>query len=386
MREAYLTIRSLVRNLQRRKRSLLGRSRDWALPTTPAAARPLPRLLDDLGRPRALLDGLDFGHLTPVAGVEKLLGAPTLAALLPSLLLRPAARHQTAGLGAAALHLSSGCRMRQIHTAAALPSAASEVAADAGTTAGLLEDVEDAAVHHQQPTAIHPSAIVDPAATLGCGVQIGPFCMVGPDVVLGDGVRLHSHVVVDGHTHIGDASTVFSHATVGAAPQDRKHTLGERSELHIGQRCRIFEYAHLSGGTRAGGGLTSIGDNCMVMSHTHVGHDCSLGSNVVLASGSALAGHVVVGDHATISGHSCVHQRVSIGRGAFVAGASVLVDDLIPFGLAIGNRAQVGPTVSPAELLSHPFDDGHLRLTMSTHDARLSSTLHFHTLPDVLTR
>mmetsp|Transcript_23504 Transcript_23504/g.69166 ORF Transcript_23504/g.69166 Transcript_23504/m.69166 type:complete len:182 (-) Transcript_23504:130-675(-) len=78
------------------------------------------------------------------------------------------------------------------------------------------------------------------------------------------------------------------------------------------------------------------------MSHVHVGHDCSVGPRVVLASRSSLAGHVTVGEGAQVSGHACVHQRVSIGGGAFVAAAAVLLDDLLPYGLAAGaSRATV---------------------------------------------
>lgn len=145
---------------------------------------------------------------------------------------------------------------------------------------------------------------------------------------------------VAGHTCIGAASTVHAFATVGAAPQDLKYE-GEASRLVVGEHCRIFEYAHLSGGTAAGGGTTSLGDDCMVMSHSHVGHDCRLGRGVVLASHAALAGHVHLGDGARISGSSTVAQRVSVGRGAFLGGASALADDLIPYGMAVGNRASL---------------------------------------------
>jgi len=188
--------------------------------------------------------------------------------------------------------------------------------------------------------AVHPSAVVSPSASIGCGVSIGPYCFVGPHVQLEERVKLHSHVVLSGHTHVGSDTTIFPFATLGAKPQDLKYA-GERSELRIGRRCRVFEYAHLSGGTAGGGGVTTIGDDCMLMSHTHVGHDCRLGDRVLLASNSSLAGHVTVGDGAQVSGHSCVHQRVSIGNGAFLAAASVLVSDLVPFGLAIGNRARL---------------------------------------------
>jgi UDP-N-acetylglucosamine acyltransferase len=187
---------------------------------------------------------------------------------------------------------------------------------------------------------IHPTAVVDPNATLGRDVQIGPYCVVDGQVSLGDGVLLDSHVRISGQTAVGAGSMIGAFATLGAAPFDLKYA-GEPSFLVIGERCRIAEYAHLSTGTAAGGGLTSIGDDCLIMSHCHVAHDCVLGDSVLLASSSALAGHVHVGDGARISGCSCVHQKVSIGRAAFVGGGSVLAHDLIPYGLAVGNRARL---------------------------------------------
>ena len=187
---------------------------------------------------------------------------------------------------------------------------------------------------------IHETAVVDPAAQIGAHVSVGPYCVVGPQVVLNDGVRLESHVTVHGHTTVGAGSTIQSHVTLGALPQDLKYS-GEPSHLVLGERCRVAEYALLSGGTAAGGGITSVGPGCFIMSHCHVAHDCILGEGVLLASGAALAGHVHVGDGARISGYSCVQQRVSIGSGAFLGGGSVLDHDLIPHGVAVGNRAQL---------------------------------------------
>ena len=190
------------------------------------------------------------------------------------------------------------------------------------------------------PSFVHPSAVLEPGATIGAGVHIGPYCVIGGNVELGDGVRLDSHVRVAGHTVVGAETVVHSFATLGALPQDLKYA-GEPSHLVVGAGCRIAEYALLSGGTAAGGGVTALGDGCFVMSHCHVAHDCVLGEGVLLASSAALAGHVHVGDGARISGYSCVQQKVCVGRGAFLGGGSVLDHDLIPYGLAVGNRAQL---------------------------------------------
>ncbi|KAL3922137.1 MAG: hypothetical protein SGPRY_004670 [Prymnesium sp.] len=361
---------ALLRSLRRRKRCLIGRSRDWSLhPSLPALRPPLATAaLSTLARAfaRLRLPSLLFPALLPSSPASArlptswllstrffppsfgVLSSLTPQSSLPRRVRIPLPITSTPPLHAPSLSSPVTQHAPFFGTCRALRSSSVSGCSTHEQSAGKKE--REASVSHERSVRqgdsissplIHSSAVVHPAARVGRGVEIGPFCVVGQHVALSDGVRLHSHVVVEGHTTIGEACTIFSHATVGAAPQDRKHSLGESSQLRIGRECRIFEYAHLSGGTRGGGGLTSIGDNCIVMSHTHVGHDCSLGSNVVLASGAALAGHVVVGDHATISGHSCVHQRVSIGRGAFLAGASTLVEDLIPFGLAIGNRAQV---------------------------------------------
>lgn len=190
-----------------------------------------------------------------------------------------------------------------------------------------------------RPPRIHPTAIIKPGAVIGANAEVGPYCIVGSHVTLGDGVRLDSHVRIDGDTVVGRNTRVHSFATLGAEPFDLKHDPAANSTLVIGEQCRIAEYAHLSGGTSGGGGSTRLGDGCFIMSHCHVAHDCMLGDGVLLAVSAALAGHCHVGSGARISGYACVHQRVRIGMGAFVGGGAVLAADLIPYGLAVGNRA-----------------------------------------------
>ena len=46
-----------------------------------------------------------------------------------------------------------------------------------------------------------------------------------------------------------------------------------------------------------------------------------------------------VGNFAILGGLSAVHQWTRIGSYSFLGGFSALTKDLIPFGLAIGNRA-----------------------------------------------
>ena len=185
---------------------------------------------------------------------------------------------------------------------------------------------------------IHPSAVVEPGARLGAGARIGPFCHVGADVVLADDVRLLSHVAVAGHTTIGARTRVFPFASIGHAPQDLKYR-GEASTLSIGEDCIIREGVTMNPGTEAGGMKTIVGSRCAVLANSHVAHDCHVGDNVVLSNNVMLAGHTRIGDFAILGGGAAVHQFVRVGPHAFIGGLAGVEHDVIPYGMALGNRA-----------------------------------------------
>lgn len=187
---------------------------------------------------------------------------------------------------------------------------------------------------------IHSTAIIEPGATLGEDVTIGPYCHVGGDVVLHAGVVLHSHVVVAGRTRIGDRTRVFPFASIGHEPQDLKYQ-GEESSLVIGADNIIREYVTMNPGTRGGNMVTRVGDGGLFMAGSHVAHDCDVGNNVILANNATLGGHVVVGDYAILGGLSAAHQFVRIGRHAIIGGMSGVERDVIPYGSVIGDRARL---------------------------------------------
>jgi UDP-N-acetylglucosamine acyltransferase len=189
-------------------------------------------------------------------------------------------------------------------------------------------------------SAIHPTAIVDPAAELGADVSIGPYCVIGAKVRLGDGVRLLSHVAIDGRTSLGAGTVVYPFASLGHRPQDLKFH-GEDSSLEIGVNNQIREHVTMNPGTEGGGMVTRVGDNCLFMMASHVAHDCQVGNNVILANNATLAGHVSVGDFVIVGGLSAVHQFVRIGPYAIIGGMSGVESDVIPFGLVKGERAHL---------------------------------------------
>ena len=191
-----------------------------------------------------------------------------------------------------------------------------------------------------EQTTIHPLAVVEAGAKLGVGVTIGPFCTVGPDVELGDHSELVSHVSLAGHTKIGAHARIFPFASIGHIPQDLKYR-GEESVLEIGTHCMIREGVTMNPGTEGGGLVTRVGNHATFLANAHVAHDCHVGNHVIFSNNVMLAGHCHVGDYAILGGGAAVHQFCRIGAHAFIGGLSGVENDVIPYGIALGNRAHL---------------------------------------------
>ncbi len=187
---------------------------------------------------------------------------------------------------------------------------------------------------------IHATANVDPRAEIDSGVEIGPYCVIGPNVKIGKKTQLKSHVVIEGRTTLGDGNIVFPFATVGMIPQDLKYK-GEPSELLIGDRNIIREYASLNPGTQGGGMVTRIGDQNLLMMYCHIAHDCILGDRNVIANGATLGGHVIIEDFVIVGGLVGIHQFVKVGSGAILGAGSMVSKDVPPFCNATGDRARL---------------------------------------------
>lgn len=182
---------------------------------------------------------------------------------------------------------------------------------------------------------VHPTAIVDPNANLGKGVVVGPWSIIGPGVTIGDGTEIRSHVLIERNTTIGADCQIHQGAVLGTDPQDLKFH-GEETYLEVGDRTIIREYATLNRGTAATL-RTVVGDDCFLMTYSHVAHDCQIGNNVVLSNAVNMAGHVMIEDWAIIGGLTAIHQFVRIGAHAFVGGASRTSQDVPPYTKAAGS-------------------------------------------------
>jgi UDP-N-acetylglucosamine acyltransferase len=190
--------------------------------------------------------------------------------------------------------------------------------------------------------AIHPTAIVADGAQLDPSCEIGPYAVIGPKVKMGPRNTVGSHASVEGDTTLGADNRIFPHAAVGGIPQDLKYA-GEPTKLVIGERNVIREFSTIHIGTAGGGGVTRVGNQCLIMANAHVAHDVQLGDGCILANSVGLSGHVIVEDHVIIGGLSGVHQFTRIGRFAFISGCTGVGMDIPPYCYctAAGERAKL---------------------------------------------
>lgn len=187
---------------------------------------------------------------------------------------------------------------------------------------------------------IHSTAIIDATAELDSGVEVGPYSIIGPRVRIGKNTRIGPHVVIDGFTEIGEECTIFQFASLGAVPQDLKYR-GEESRVIIGSNNTIREFVTINRGTAQAGGETRLGSNNLLMAYCHVAHDCRIGNHVVLANAATLAGHIEMEDHAIVGGLAAVHQFVRLGSYCIIGGCSGVSQDIPPYMMANGQRAQL---------------------------------------------
>lgn len=188
-------------------------------------------------------------------------------------------------------------------------------------------------------TTIHATALVDPTAVLGEGVEVGPFAIIGPNVTVGDRCQIGARATLERNVRLASGVIIGSGSIVGSEPQDLKYK-GEETWVEIGADTVVREYSTINRGTTASG-ATTVGSRCFIMSYVHLAHDCHVGHQVIIANATQLAGHVTVNDRAILSGLVAIHQFVTIGALAFVGGCSRVNQDIPPFVKAVGNPVEL---------------------------------------------
>ena len=221
----------------------------------------------------------------------------------------------------------------------------------------------------------HPTAIISPQARVPSSCQVGPYCTIGAGVELGENCELASHVVIDGQSKIGARNRFFPFTSIGLAPQDLSYK-GEPTRLEIGNDNVIREYVTINRGTVKGGGLTRIGNHCLIMAYTHIAHDCAIGNHVIMANAATLGGHVIVEDWATVGALCPVHHFVRIGAHSFIGGGTTVTRDVLPFSKTAAERGTHAYGLNAIGLERRGFSKERIRKVHHAYKLLLASKLN----------
>ena len=180
---------------------------------------------------------------------------------------------------------------------------------------------------------IHKTAIISESAKIAPDVEIGPNVFIGESVTIASGVKIGANASIE-YAEIGEGTKISPFASIGGEPQDLGYK-GEPTKVIIGKNCWIREFATINRASGEGG-VTRVGNKCLIMAYAHVAHNCVLEDEVIMANAATIGGHTHVGFGAWLGGLSVYHQNVRIGEMAIISGASATRQDILPYSKSEG--------------------------------------------------
>lgn len=184
-------------------------------------------------------------------------------------------------------------------------------------------------------TVIATTAVVDASAVLADDVVVGAGSVIGAGVTIGEGCEIKTNVVIEDQVTLGRGNRIFANCVLGEEPQTL-HLDEADTRLIIGDNNTFRENVTVHRGSSEGSGKTVIGNHCYFMVGSHIAHDCCIEDHVVISNATLLSGHVNIEHNAWLGAICGVHQFTTIGRYAYIGGASTIHRDIPPYVRAAG--------------------------------------------------
>jgi UDP-N-acetylglucosamine acyltransferase len=180
---------------------------------------------------------------------------------------------------------------------------------------------------------IHSSVIIEDGAKIADDVTIGPFCHIGKDVKLSKGCQLESNVILKGKLNVGENVRIFSFTTIGH----------EKSNIKIGKHTHIREFVQI--GAQEDDNTKPkkiiIGNNNFLMGYVQILSGVETGEYSIFTNAVRLYENVKCEERVIVGGLSTVEANNTIGTGVMIGGASYVDQDMPPFTLVEGNKANI---------------------------------------------
>lgn len=222
---------------------------------------------------------------------------------------------------------------------------------------------------------------ISPKAKIGKNVTIESFVSISEDVEIGEGSWIGSNVTIMDGARIGKNCRIFPGAVISAIPQDLKFG-GEKSIVKIGDNTTVREFATINRATNYSG-ITSIGENCLIMAYVHIAHDCHISDNVILVNSVQLGGHVEIEKFAIVGGLTAVHQFVKIGTHCMISGGSLVRKDVPPY-IKVAKEPLSFIGINSIGLNRKGFSDEKVNEIQDMYRAVFQSTMNYSTAVDTI--
>lgn len=132
---------------------------------------------------------------------------------------------------------------------------------------------------------------------------------------------IHPTAIIGDNVILGDNNYIGAYCIIGDPAEHKKYWGKEIGKIVIGDNNIITGLVTIDAGTKD---ITTIGNNCFIMKHGHIGHDCILLDNVTISCGAKIGGHSIIKEYSNIGLNAVLHQFTTIERGCMI-GASAFI-------------------------------------------------------------
>lgn len=218
-----------------------------------------------------------------------------------------------------------------------------------------------APVESPAPVGVHPSAFVDPGATLASGVSVGPLsvieagavigegsvigsgCLIGREVRIGSGCRLYPGAIIRERCILGDRVILQPGAVIGSCGfgyelrEGRHVKIPQTGIVEIGNDVEIGANTTID---RARFGRTVIGEGSKIDNLVQIAHNVQIGPHSILCSQVGIAGSTRIGSYVTLAGQVGLAGHIEVGDKAVLAAKAGVSKNVPAEAMLIGAPAK----------------------------------------------
>jgi len=209
--------------------------------------------------------------------------------------------------------------------------------------------------HPKGAPGIHPSAVIDPSATIDLSASIGPNAVVEAGAEIGAGCIIEAGAVIGRNVVLGEGCSIGRNASLTHA------LIGKRAVIYAGVRIgepgfgfvptpqgvvkipqlgRVIleDDVEVGSNTTIDRGTlddTRIGAGTMIDNLVQIAHNVRIGRGCIIVAQVGISGSTTIEDYAVLAGQVGVSGHLTIGKGAQVAAQSGVMRD-VPAGAKMG--------------------------------------------------